>query len=418
MAEPLRDRLTHAYNAFMNRDPPAVNDFAVYSSSIRPDRLKLNSRNDQSIINTIYNRIATDCASVAIEHVRLNADGRYLETIDSGLNNCLNLEANIDQDSRSYIQDMVISLLSEGVVASVPVDTTVNPSITGSYDILSMRVGRITQWYPYHVKVDLYDERNGTHKEIIVPKATVAIIQNPFYEIMNEPNSLMKRLSRTLSLLDVADEQSCSGKLDLIVQLPYLVKTETRKAQAEQRRKDIEMQLASSRYGIAYTDGTEHITQLNRPVNNNLQDRVEYLTSTLYSRLGITNEILNGTADEATMLNYRSRIIEPIVAAIVGEYKRKFLTKTARSQKQSIMYFTNPFKLVPIDKLANAADTFTRNEIMTSNEVRQEMGMKPSKDKGADELRNKNLNRQAEDNPTPADTTESVEDKGEIQNAQ
>lgn len=417
MAEPLRNRIAHAYNAFMNRDPPRYEDYG-FSTSYRPDHIRLNTRNDQSIINTIYNRIAADCASIKIEHVRLDDDNRYLETINSGLNNCLSLEANIDQDNRAFIQDMVISMLSEGVVAAVPIDTTINPELTGSYDILSMRVGKVTQWYPYHVRVELYDERDGNHKEIIVPKATAAIIENPFYTIMNEPNSIMKRLSRTLSLLDVADEQSCSGKLDLIVQLPYIIRTDSRKQQAEQRRKDIEMQLAGSRYGIAYTDGTERITQLNRPVTNNLQERVEYLTSTLYSRLGITNEILNGTADEKTMLNYRSRIIEPIIAAIVGEFKRKFLTKTARAQKQSVVYFVDPFKLVPLESISNVADTMTRNEIMTSNEIRQLIGMKPSKDPAADELRNKNLNKQAESEPPINTPKESVEDEGEIQNAQ
>lgn len=409
MPEPLRNRLMHAYNAFMNRDPPSFIDYGP-SSSYRPYRLALGSRNDRSIINTIYNRIAVDCSDVKIEHVRLDDNNRYLETIESGLNNCLNLEANIDQTGRSFITDAVISMLDEGVIAIVPVDTSLNPKDTRSYDILSMRVGKIVQWYPYHVRVQIYNDRTGQQEEITIPKASAAIIENPFYSIMNEQNSVMKRLSRTLSLLDMADSQSTSGKLDMIIQLPYVIKTPARRAEAEKRRQDIEMQLGSSKYGIAYTDGTERITQLNRPINNNLQERVEYLTRMLYSQLGITESILDGTADEKTMLNYKSRIVEPIVSAIVDEMRRKFLTKTARSQKQSILYFSDPFKLVPIDQVTNMADTMTRNEIMSSNEVRQIIGMKPSSDPTADELRNKNLNQ----------SNKAIESKneGEIQNAE
>ena len=334
-----------------------------------------------------------DCASINIQHVQLDENGRYIETRKSGLNNCLTLSANVDQTGRALIQDAVLTMLDNGCVALVPVDTTINPDISDSYDILTMRTGKIVEWFPKHVRVSVYNEEKGKREDIIVPKSTIAIVENPLYAVVNEPSSTMQRLIRKLVLLDAIDEQSGSGKLDLIIQLPYVIKTPARKAQAEERRKDIEMQLSGSKYGIAYTDGTEHITQLNRPVENNLMKQIEFLTSMLYSQLGITQTILDGTADEKTMLNYYNRTIEPIVSAIIDEMKRKFLTKTARSQLQSIMMFRDPFKLVPVTEIATIADTFTRNEIMSSNEVRQIIGMKPSSDPKADELRNKNLNK-------------------------
>lgn len=393
MSEPLNTRLKNAWNAFMNRDPPARNYYeSGFSSSYRPDRVRLNPRNEQSIITTIYNRIAIDCASVRLQHVRLDENGRFSEQMDSGLNNCLTLEANADQTGRAFRQDIVMSMFDEGCVAVVPVDTSVDPWNTASYDILTMRTGKITQWYPDKVQILVYNDRTGMKEQITMPKSAVAIIENPLYSIMNEPNSTLQRLIRKLSLLDVVDEQSSAGKLDLIIQLPYVIKTEARRQQAENRRKDIEMQLASSKYGIAYTDGTEHITQLNRSVENNLMSQIEYLTNMLYSQLGITTDILDGTADEKTMLNYYNRTVEPILSAIADEFKRKFLTKTGRSQGQSILYFDDPFKLVPVNQLADIADKFTRNEIMSSNEIRQIIGMKPVDDPAADELRNKNIN--------------------------
>ena len=387
----LTDRLQHAWNAFLNRSPTYEYRNNGCSYSYRPDRIRFTRGNERSIVTSVYNRIALDAAAVDIKHVRLDENGRYISTVESGLNNCLTLEANIDQTGRAFIQDVVMSMLDEGCVAIVPVDTTLDPRITNSYDILTMRTGKIIEWYPTEVKVQLYNDRNGQKEEVILPKSTIAIVENPLYAVMNEPNSTMQRLIRKLNLLDSIDEQSSSGKLDLIIQLPYIIKTEARRQQAEQRRKDIEEQLAGSKYGIAYTDGTEHITQLNRPVENNLMSQIEYLTSMLYSQLGITTNILDGTADEKTMLNYYDRTIEPILSAIVGEMKRKFLTKTARSQKQSICYFRDPFKLVPVAELSELADKFTRNEIMTSNEIRQIVGMKPSDDPKADELRNSNL---------------------------
>ena len=350
-----------------------------------------------------------DAAACVIQHVRLDENDRFLSVIDSGLNNCLTLEANIDQTGRAFSQDVYMSMMDEGCVAVVPVDTTINPEETSSYEILTMRTGCILEWYPQHVKVRVYNDRSGQKEDIVVPKSKTAIIENPFYAVMNESNSTMQRLIRKLNILDAIDEQSASGKLDLIIQLPYVIKTEARRQQAEKRRKDIEDQLSGSKYGIAYTDGTEHITQLNRPVDNNLMSQIEYLTSMLYSQLGITQEIMNGSADDKTMLNYYDRTIEPIVSAFVGEAKRKFLTKTARSQRQSIVFFRDPFKLVPVSEIAEIADKFTRNEIMTSNEIRQVVGMKPSKDPKADELRNSNIsepkesrsNLQEQMNPVP-----------------
>ena len=398
MAESFLSRLKHAWNAFFNnKDPtPKYQDIGA-SYYYRPDRQRFTGGNERTIVTSVYNRIALDAAAVEIKHVRLDENGRYLETIDSGINRCLNEEANIDQTGRAFIQDVVMSMLDEGCVAIVPVDTTFNPNITNSYDVQSMRVGKILQWYPNHIQVRVYNEKTGNKEDIIVPKNIVGIIENPLYAVINEPNSTMQRLIRKLSLLDAVDEQSGSGKLDLIIQLPYTIKTEARRQQAEARRKEIEVQLTNSKYGIAYTDGTERITQLNRPIENNLMKQIEYLTSMLYSQLGITQSILDGTADEKTMLNYYSRSIEPIISAIVDELKRKFLTRTARSQLQSFLFFRDPFKLVPITEIATIADTFTRNEILSSNEVRQLIGIKPSSDPKADQLRNSNLNQTEDD---------------------
>lgn len=395
------DRLKHAWNAFTNRDPTSMQWQSGASYGYRPDRVRLTRGNERSIVTAVYNRIAIDAASISIKHVRLDGDGRFKEEIPSGLNDVLNIEANIDQTGRSFIQDVVMSMMDEGCVAIVPVETGINPIINSSFDILNVRTGKITQWYPDSVKVDLYNERTGRREEIVLPKKTVAIIENPLYAVMNEPNSTLQRLIRKLNILDVIDEQSGSGKLDLILQLPYVVKSEARKKQAEARRKDIEMQLAGSKYGIAYTDGTEHITQLNRSVENKMMNQIEYLTKMLYSQLGMTESIFDGTADEQTLLNYHNRTIEPILSAITDELKRKFLTKTARTQKQSILFFKDPFKLVPVNQLAEIADKFTRNEIMSSNEIRQVVGMKPSDDPKADELRNSNLN------PTEYDKAEA-----------
>lgn len=391
-------RLKHAWNAFTGTDYTTYQDVGPGYSS-RPDRIRLTRGNERSIITSVYNRIALDVAALNVQHIRLDENGRFLSVIQDGLNTCLTVEANIDQTARAFIQDIVVSMLDEGCVAIVPVDTTYDPSVTGSYDIQTMRVGKILDWYPQHVRVRLYNERTGTKENILVPKSTVAIVENPLYAVVNEPNSTMQRLIRKLNLLDVIDEQSGSGKLDLIIQLPYVIKTEARRQQAENRRKDIEAQLSGTKYGIAYADGTERITQLNRSVNNNLMSQIEYLTSMLYSQLGITQSILDGTADEKTMLNYNNRTIEPIISAIVDEMKRKFLTKTARSQSQSISFFRDPFKLVPVNDIAEIADKFTRNEIMTSNEIRQVIGMKPSDDPRADELRNKNLSAPSESEP-------------------
>ena len=403
-------RLKHAWNAFTGTDYTTYQDVGPGYSS-RPDRIRLTRGNERSIITSVYNRIALDVAALNVQHIRLDENGRFLSVIQDGLNTCLTVEANIDQTARAFIQDIVVSMLDEGCVAIVPVDTTYDPSVTGSYDIQTMRVGKILDWYPQHVRVRLYNERTGTKENILVPKSTVAIIENPLYAVVNEPNSTMQRLIRKLNLLDVIDEQSGSGKLDLIIQLPYVIKTEARRQQAENRRKDIEAQLSGTKYGIAYADGAERITQLNRSVNNNLMSQIEYLTSMLYSQLGITQSILDGTADEKTMLNYNNRTIEPIISAIVDEMKRKFLTKTARSQSQSISFFKDPFKLVPVNDIAEIADKFTRNEIMTSNEIRQVIGMKPSDDPRADELRNKNLSAPSESEPeiNPPVEDENVE---------
>lgn len=389
------ERLQHAWNAFNNKDPAPsyTTNFYYGGSSYSQSRHRLSFGNERSIVNAIFNRIAADVASVDFKHVRLDINGRYVGTVEDGLNNCLSIEANSDQTGRSFLLDAVMSMFDEGVVALVPIDTTINPKISGSYDITTVRTGKITEWLPQHVKVQVYNEKTGKRQEIYMPKKAVAIVENPFYSIMNEPNSTLQRLIRKLNLLDAIDEQSSSGKLDLIIQLPYVIKTPAREKQAENRRKQIEMQLAGSKYGIAYTDGTEKITQLNRPVENNLMEQVKFLTETLMSQLGITNEILNGTADEKTMLNYNNRIIAVICTAFVEEMRRKFLTKTARTQGQSILFFQDPFKLVPVSSIADIADKFTRNEILSSNEIRGLIGFKPSKDPKADELRNKNINQ-------------------------
>lgn len=405
-------RLKHAWNAFNGNDRMDYRNLGM-SYSYRADRPRLSRGNERSIVTSVYNRIALDVASLKIQHIRLDENERFISVIQDGLNNCLTVEANIDQTARAFIQDVVISMFDEGSVAIVPVDTTTNPNITGAYDIQSMRVGQILDWYPQYVRVRVYNELSGKKEDIVLPKSTVAIIENPLYAVINEPNSTMQRLIRKLNLLDVIDEQSGSGKLDLIIQLPYVIKTEARRQQAENRRKDIEGQLAGSKYGIAYTDGTERITQLNRSVNNNLMTQIEYLTSMLYSQLGITQSILDGTADEKTMLNYNNRTIEPIISAIVDEMKRKFLTKTARSQLQSISFFRDPFKLVPVNDIAEIADKFTRNEIMTSNEIRQVVGMKPSDDPRADELRNKNLSAPSESTSETPVVSKETEDAPE-----
>lgn len=393
--ESLRSRvsraLTHGWNAFQNRDPTYVSRGTGPGYAQRPDRTRLTRGNERSIITSIFNRIALDAAAVKINHCKIDENGRFESIIKSSLNECLTVEANIDQTSRAFIQDAVMSMFDEGSVALVPVDTTINPNITGAYDVCTMRTGKILEWRPQSVKVRVYNDRTGVKEDIELPKKSVAIIENPLYAVMNEPNSTLQRLIRKLNLLDVIDEQSGSGKLDLIVQLPYVVKSPTRKEQAEKRRKDIEEQLKGP-YGIAYVDGTEKIIQLNRPVENNLMKQIEYLMNMLYSQLGITQAILDGTADEQTMLNYYSRTIEPILSAIVDEMKRKFLTKTARTKMQTITFFRDPFTLVPINNIADIADKFTRNEILTSNEIRQIIGMRPSKDPKADELRNSNLN--------------------------
>ena len=394
----LSNRLKGAWNAFFNKDPTLReereewwNPGWYYHSNLRPDKSSLTITSEKTIVAAIYNRIAMDVAAVDIVHARLDDDGRYIETIHSNLNNCLTVEANIDQTGRAFIQDVAMSMLDEGSVAIVPIDTTENPYQTGSYDILSMRTGKVTEWKPQTVRIDVYDELTGRRREIILPKRLVSIVESPLYSVMNDPNSVLQRLLRKLRLLDFIDEQQASSKLNLIIQLPYVIKTESRRNQAEVRRKNIEDQLINNPYGIAYTDGTEKITQLNRPLENNLLAQVEYLTKMLYNQLGITDEIMNGTADEKAMTNYYSRTIEPIVSAITDEMKRKFLTKTARTQGQSIEFFSDPFKLVPISDIAEIADKFTRNEILSSNEIRQIIGRKPSQDPMADELRNKNL---------------------------
>ena len=409
----IRDRLQHAWNAFVYNDNTYVDPQNLGGlSTYKPDRVHFSRGVERSIVTSVYNRLALDVSSIAIKHVRLDENGRFKEEVDSGLQNCLNVEANIDQTGRAFLQDVVMSMLDEGCVAIVPVDTTIDPAKSGSYEINTMRTGKRLEWYPAHVRVRVYNDKRGIHEEIVLPKSAVAIIENPLYAVINEPNSTMQRLIRKLNLLDVVDEQTSSGKLDLIIQLPYVIKTDARRKQAEERRKDIEMQLSESKYGIAYTDGTERITQLNRPAENNLMKQVEYLTSMLYSQLGLTQSIMDGSADDKTMLNYYNRTVEPILAAITDEIKRKFLTKTARSQKQTIMYFRDPFKLTPVLDLAEIADKFTRNEIMTSNEIRQIVGMKPADDPSADELRNKNLNQSNEE----VDSKKAIPSPEEIQN--
>ena len=410
-------RLKHAWNAFTNRDPTYYQRSLGAGYSVRPDRPRLSRGNEKSIVTSIFNRIALDVSAVTIKHCRIDGNGRYIEDIDSDLNNCLNLEANIDQTSRAFIQDIVMSLLDEGCVAVVPIDTSIDPGMTDSYKIQTMRTGKIIEWYPSHVKIRLYNDRKGEKEDIILPKKQVVIIENPLYAVINEHNSTMQRLIRKLSLLDATDEQTASGKLDLIIQLPYVVKTPARREQANLRRKEIEEQLAGSKYGIAYTDGTEKITQLNRSLENNLLKQIEYLTEMVYSQLGITQEVLNGTADEKTMLNYNNRTVEPFVASIVDEMRRKFLTKTARSQGQTITYFRDPFRLVPINDIAEIADKLSRNEIMTSNEIRQIVGMKPADDPKADELVNSNITQpeQEQYSNVPIVDNENYKE-GEIQN--
>ena len=416
----ITSRLKHAWNAFTNnRDPTHYYRHDVGGGySHRPDRMQFTRGNERSIITSVYNKIAIDVAKISIQHCKVNDDGKYLSTVNSKFNSCLNLEANLDQTGRAFIHDVAASLMDEGCVAIVPIDTDTDLNETGSYDILSMRVAKIVEWFPEHVKVHVYNEKTARKEDLILSKRSVAIIENPLYAVMNEPNSTMQRLIRKLVLLDVIDEQSGSGKLDLIIQLPYVIKTDARRDQAEKRRKDIEMQLSGSKYGIAYTDGTERITQLNRSVDNNLMKQIEYLTSMLYSQLGITQAVMDGTADERTMMNYYDRTIEPIVSAIVDEMKRKFLTKTARSQKQTILYFRDPFKLVPIGELAEIADKMTRNEIMTKNEFRPILGLKPSDDPKADMLINSNINQSTENVPPSNKATKENDKEGESQNGE
>lgn len=397
----LMSRLKHSWNAFVNnRDPTYIPQYRDIGGGYvyRPDRIKFTRGNERTIATSVYNRIAMDVAAIAFKHCRVDKEGRYIEDIKSGLSDCLSVEANIDQDGRAFIQDVVMSMFDEGAVAIVPVDTSFDPTKSTSYDILSMRTGKILEWYPAHVKVRVYNDRTGRKEDIVLPKRSVAIVENPLYAVINEPNSTMQRLVRKLNILDAIDEQSGSGKLDLIIQLPYVIKTEARKDQAEKRRKDIEEQLKGP-YGIAYTDGTERITQLNRPIENNLMKQIEYLTNQLYSQIGMTASVLDGTADEKAMLNYNNRTLEPIASAIVGAMKRKFLSKTARTQGQTIMFFRDPFKLMTVREVAESADSLGRNEIVTSNEFRQVLGFKPSSDPKADELRNSNMPHPEEQTP-------------------
>ena len=412
----LGNRLQHAWNAFMNSRDPTYDNYSGSSYTYRPDRPKLSRGNERSIVAAIENRIAIDVASLNVWHCKLDKNGMLEEILKSGLNNCLSTEANIDQTSRAFLFDTALSMLDEGVVAIVPQETTLNPKITGSYDINSMRTGKVIQWKPNHVQIRMYNEFTGEKEDIWLPKKVVAIVENPFYAVMNEPNSTLQRLIRKLNLLDVIDEQNGSAKLDLIIQLPYQVKSDLRKQHAEDRRKSIKDQLTNDQYGIAYVDSTEKITQLNRPVENNLMGQIEYLTRMLYSQLGITEGILDGTADEQTQLNYINRTVEPIISAIVDEMKRKFLTKTARSQGQTIVFYRDPFKLVPLNNVADIVDRFTRNEVMTSNEVRQKMGLMPSKDPKADELINSNIRQPDDNNRQNQNVTEDQEEGGNIQN--
>lgn len=409
----IKERFLNAVSVFRNnRDPTYVYRDIGVSYGYRPDRVRLTRGNERTMVTSIYNRIAIDVSSLVFQHVKLDDEGRYTETINSDLNSCLTLEANIDQDSRDFIRDIVLSMFDEGSVAIVPTETSADPSLTDSYKIYSMRTGQITQWYPRHVKVRLYNDRTGQKEDVTLSKRNVAIVPNPLYSIINEPNSTMKRLVHKLSLLDAVDERANSSKLDLIIQLPYVIKSEQRREQAEKRRQDIEMQLTGSQYGIAYTDGTERITQLNRPVENNLMQQIEYLTNMLYSQLGFHQSILDGTADEKTMLNYYNTTVEPIGSAIVDAMRRTFLSKTARSQGQSIMFFRDPFKLVPVEQLAEIADKFTRNEIFSKNEIRQIMGRKPSKDPKADQLINSNLNHPEQAQKPVGKTTKEISDEG------
>ena len=415
MGETLSSRFKKAWNIFLNRDPTGYYREPGMSYVYRPDRIRFSRGNERTIATSVYNRIAMDVAAIDIKHCRLDKNGRYTEGINSGLNDCLTLEANIDQTSRAFRQDIVMSMFDEGAVAIVPVDTTVDPRLSNSFDILSMRTGQIVEWYPTSVKVRVYNDRTGQKEDVILPKRSVAIIENPLYAVINETNSTMQRLIRKLNLLDAVDEQSSSGKLDLIIQLPYAVKSEARRAQADNRRKDLEEQLAGSKFGIGYVDSTERITQLNRPIENNLMKQIEYLTEMLYSQLGITQDIMNGTANEQTMLNYNNRTIEPIVSAIVDSMKRNFLSKTARTQGQTIMAFRDPFKLVPINNIAEIADKFTRNEILTSNEIRQIIGMKPSDDPKADQLINSNIAQPKDADNGPPDGTVEAEESAEYE---
>lgn len=413
MGNSLGERLMHAWNAFNGNQQIQYRDIGS-SYSYRPDRVRLSCRNERSIVTSVYNHIAMDIAAIKIRHVYTDDDGNFVSFINSGLDNCLSFEANIDESGRSFIQDVVLSMLDEGVVAIVPIDTDIDPDITKGYDVLSMRTGQIIDWYPRHVRVRVYDDRTGQKRDVLMAKSNVAIVENPLYSVINEPNSTMQRLIRKLVLLDAIDEQSGSGKLDLIIQLPYVVKSDARKKQAEERRAEIERQLTGSKYGIAYTDGTEHITQLNRPVENNLMKQIEYLTSMLYSQLGINQSVLDGTADDKAMTNYYARTCEPIVSAIVDSLKRTFLSKTARTRKQSIMYFRDPFSLVPLSELSELADKLTRNEIMSSNEIRQKIGLKPSNDPDADKLKNKNISH-PDDSGGDNNTNEEEENQnGEV----
>lgn len=402
--------MKHAWNVFTANEFVKPRWDIGPSYHYRPDRPIFSRGNERSIITSVYNRIALDVAAITIQHVRLDDEGRFTSVMNTSLNSCLSLEANLDQTGRAFIQDIVQSMLDEGCVSIVPVDTDDDPE-EGSWKIETMRTGKILEWYPQHVKVRIYNEQTGKKEDVLVPKRTVAIVENPFYTVMNEPNSTMQRLIRKLNILDAIDEQSGSGKLNLIIQLPYVIKTEARRQQAEKRRKDIEEQLSGSKYGVAYTDGTERVVQLNRPVDNNLMSQIEYLTSMLYSQLGLTQSIMDGSADDKTMLNYLTRTVEPILSAIVDEMKRKFLSKTARSQKQSILFFRDPFKLVPVGEIAEIADKMTRNEIMTSNEIRQKIGMTPSKDPNADKLRNSNLSA-----PKEESTEQNISKEDEVQN--
>ena len=396
----IKDRLQHAWNAFTNKDPTQNYKYTgEYSSSYRPDRPRLSRGNERSIATSVLNRIAMDAAAINVTHARVDQNGRFLSYVDSGLNNCLTLEANKDQTGRSFIQDIVLSMLDEGCVAIVPVDTSLNPNIN-NVDILTMRTGKIKEWYPDKVLVELYNDQKGINEEITLLKSTIGIVENPLYAVINEPNSTLQRLIRKLVLLDDSDNKNSSGKLDMIIQLPYVIKTEARRREADKRKKDLEEQLEGSKYGVAYIDGTEKVTQLNRPVENSLMAQIEYLTSMLYSQLGITTGVLDGTANDMTMLNYYNRTIEPILTAICDEMKRKFLTKTARTQGQSVLYLRDPFKLLPLNNLADIADKFTRNEILTANEIRQGMGIQPSNDPKADKLQNSNM-------PQPTDTQDT-----------